>query len=50
VDDVAEPQLVKEFENMAAGIASAVASAPTHEEFIRANCPAVGPARTAANA
>jgi tryptophan 7-halogenase len=50
VDDIPEPQLVKEFENMAAGVRSAVASAPTHEEFIRSNCPSVVPVQTAANA
>jgi tryptophan halogenase len=50
VDDVPEAQLVKEFQNMAAGIASAVAAAPTHEEFIRANCPTAVPVQAAANA
>jgi tryptophan halogenase len=38
VDDVPEPDLIKELENMAAGIASAVAGAPTHADFIRTNC------------
>ena len=50
VDDVPDSTLVTEFENMAAGIASAVASAPTHEEFIRANCPSAIPVQSIANA
>jgi len=49
VDDVPEADLVKEFENMAAGIASAVAKAPSHEEFIRTNCLANLPVQAAAN-
>jgi tryptophan halogenase len=50
VDDVPENQLVKEFENMAVGIKNAVAGAPMHDEFIRANCPTAAPVRTVANA
>jgi len=50
VDDVPETQLVQELENMAVGIRNAVASAPTHEQFIQANCPTVVPAQTAASA
>jgi tryptophan halogenase len=50
VDDVPENQLVKEFENMAVGIKNAVAGAPMHDEFIRANCPTAVPVRTVANA
>ena len=49
VDDVPEADIVKELENMAVGIASAVAKAPTHEEFIRANCPTSIPVQAAAN-
>lgn len=48
VDDVPEADVVRELENMAAGIASAVAKAPTHEEFIRANCPTSIPVQSAA--
>jgi len=50
VDDVPDAQLVKEFESMAAGIKSAVTGAPTHEEFIRANCATIVPMQSAANA
>jgi tryptophan halogenase len=49
VDDVPEAEVVRELENMAAGIASAVANAPTHEEFIRANCQTSIPVQAAAN-
>jgi tryptophan halogenase len=49
VDDVPEADLFAELENMAAGIASTVATAPTHEEFIRANCPTGVPVQAAAN-
>jgi tryptophan halogenase len=49
VDDVPEATVISELENMAVGIAGAVATAPTHEEFIRANCPASIPAQAAAN-
>ncbi len=38
VDDVSEADVQKELESMAAGIASAVAGAPAHQEFIDANC------------
>jgi tryptophan halogenase len=38
VDDVADDELVREFENMAAGIASGVQNAPLHGDFIKANC------------
>jgi len=48
VDDVPEADVVKELESMAAGIASAVAGAPTHAEFIAANCPAGIPVQAAA--
>jgi tryptophan halogenase len=48
VDDVPEDDIVKELENMAAGIVSAVASAPTHEDFIRTSCPSV-PAMSVVN-
>ena len=50
VDDVPEADVFRELENMAAGIATAVAGAPTHAEFIRANCPANVPVQAAANA
>jgi tryptophan halogenase len=50
VDDVPEEQLATELTNMAAGIASAVATAPTHEEFIRANCPSAAPVQQAGKA
>jgi tryptophan 7-halogenase len=40
VDDVPEQQLAAELENMASGIERAVASALTHEQFLRANCSA----------
>jgi tryptophan 7-halogenase len=40
VDDVPEEQLAAELGNMATGIANTVASASTHEQFLRANCPA----------
>ncbi|HEU4500974.1 MAG TPA: tryptophan 7-halogenase, partial [Nitrospira sp.] len=50
VDDVPDAQLVKEFESMAAGIKNAVTGAPTHEEFIRANCATIVPMQSAANA
>ena len=40
VDDVPEEQLVAELDNMAAGISGVVARAVTHEQFLRANCPA----------
>jgi tryptophan 7-halogenase len=50
VDDVPEADVLKELENMASGIASAVATAPTHEDFIRANCATGIPSHTAANA
>jgi tryptophan halogenase len=43
VDDVPEETLFQELANLAAGIASAVAGAPTHEEFLLANCPANKP-------
>jgi tryptophan halogenase len=49
VDDVPEADVITELENMAAGIVSAVATAPTHEEFIRANCATSIPALAAAN-
>ncbi|HET9219438.1 MAG TPA: tryptophan halogenase family protein, partial [Terriglobia bacterium] len=49
VDDVPEEKVIHELENMAAGIASAVATAPSHEEFIRANCPSVIPAQSVAS-
>lgn len=48
VDDIPEPDVAKELENMAKAIASTVAGAPTHEEFIRANCPTMVSARPAA--
>ena len=48
VDDVPEAELFRELENMAAGIANTVASAPRHEDFIRANCAASLPAPAAA--
>ena len=48
VDDVPEAELVRELASMSAGIASTVAKAPTHEEFIRANCPASIPVQVAA--
>ena len=47
VDDVPEAELFRELENMAAGIANTVASAPRHEDFIRANCAASLPAPAA---
>jgi tryptophan halogenase len=50
VDDVTDAQLITEFTNMAQGIANAVQSAPTHGDFIKANCPAVLPAQLAGNA
>jgi tryptophan halogenase len=50
VDDVPDMQLVTELANMAAGIANAVASAPTHDAFIKANCPGAVPAQLAGNA
>jgi tryptophan halogenase len=50
VDDVPESDVVRELENMAKGIASAVAGAPPHQEFIRTNCPTDIPMQTAANA
>ena len=40
VDDLPEEQLVAELENMVAGISGVVAKAATHEQFVRANCPA----------
>jgi tryptophan halogenase len=40
VDEIPEPQLALELENMAAGISRVVANASTHENFLRANCPA----------
>ena len=49
VDDLPEPDVLTELQNMAAGIATAVAAAPTHEEFIRANCPTGIPVQTASN-
>jgi tryptophan halogenase len=49
VDDVPEIDVVKELENMAAGISSAVANTSTHEEFIRTNCPTSIPVQVAAN-
>jgi tryptophan halogenase len=49
VDDVPEDDIVRELANMAAGITRAVASAPTHEQFIRANCPSNLQAQVAAN-
>jgi tryptophan halogenase len=49
VDDVPEEQLALELENMAAGIASVVARTTSHEQFLRANCPAK-PAPVAASA
>ena len=48
VDDVPEAEVITELQNMSAGIASAVAAAPTHEEFIRANCPTTIPVQAAA--
>ncbi len=48
VDDVPEADVITELQNMSAGIASAVAAAPTHEEFIRANCPTTIPVQAAA--
>jgi tryptophan 7-halogenase len=50
VDDVPEEMLFQELENLAAGVSSTVAGAPTHEEFLRANCPADMPLPVAANA
>ncbi len=50
VDEVPESTLAKELENMAAGIASAVAAAPTHGDFIRANCPSAISVQSAASA
>jgi tryptophan halogenase len=38
VDDANEEELVRELENMAAGIAQAVADAPAHGAFVQANC------------
>ena len=38
VDDVPEADLRNELESMARGIANAVAGAPTHQQFIQANC------------
>jgi tryptophan halogenase len=38
VDEVPEAQLLRELENMAAGIVTAVAGAPTHQQFLAANC------------
>lgn len=43
VDEIPEAQLAEEFENMAAGMADTAARAPTHQEFIDANCPSVIP-------
>ena len=39
VDDLPEEDLFQELGNMAAAIQSTVTGAPTHEQFIRANCP-----------
>jgi tryptophan 7-halogenase len=50
VDDVSEPELFRELENMSAGIARAVASAPLHQDFIRANCAAAAAPPMAATA
>jgi tryptophan halogenase len=49
VDDVPEESLIAELDNMATGIASAVSGAPTHADFIRANCPTSLPVQHAAN-
>ena len=49
VDDVAEEDLARELANMAAGIAATVGKAPTHAEFLRANCPAARPLKVASN-
>ncbi|HEY6124047.1 MAG TPA: tryptophan halogenase family protein [Steroidobacteraceae bacterium] len=49
VDDVPEADVVSELENMAAGIAVAVAKASSHEDFIRANCLSGVPVTSAAN-
>jgi len=38
VDDVPEDDLVRELENMRAGIVAAVQGAPTHQAFIDSNC------------
>jgi tryptophan 7-halogenase len=50
VDDVPDTQLADELRSMAAGVAGTVANAPTHEEFIRANCPAAAIRPVAASA
>ncbi len=50
VDDVPEPELFQELDNMAAGIRAAVAGAPTHEQFIRSNCASSIPGAVAASA
>jgi tryptophan halogenase len=48
VDDVPEADLVTELENMASGITRAVATARSHEDFIRAHCPSGIPMQAAA--
>jgi tryptophan 7-halogenase len=49
VDDLPEAEAAQELANMSAGITSAVAGAPTHADFIRANCATNMPVQTAAN-
>jgi tryptophan halogenase len=50
VDEVPEPDLFRELDNMAAGIRAAVDSAPLHQDFVRTNCAAPAPLPMAATA
>jgi tryptophan halogenase len=50
VDDVPEDELLRELDNMAAGIDETVERAASHEDFLRTNCPAIVPVRPAVSA
>jgi tryptophan 7-halogenase len=50
VDDLPDNELFQELENMSAAIQSAVAGAPTHEQFIRSNCASAVPTAMASTA
>jgi tryptophan halogenase len=50
VVDVPEPEMIQELQNLAAGVRTAVAGAPSHEQFIHSNCASNVPRPAAANA
>jgi tryptophan halogenase len=50
VDDIPEAELLRELENMAAGIAATTSGAPSHLDFIRANCASPASTRSLSSA